>query len=74
MELVQCIQNVYAHPFDRMESDRQRLLFKLGHVYPVFYESPYWMTQDEESERHIIADDCEEIWEDHWFSLHFRAL
>ena len=74
MELVQCIQNVYARSYDWIESDRGRLLFKNGHVYPVFREPPYWMTQDEEGERHIIADDCEEIWEDDWFSIHFRSL
>lgn len=75
MELAQCIQNIYAHPCDHwIEPETQHLLFKKGNVYPVFQESDYWMAQDEDGERHIIADPYEDISEDPWFVLHFRAL
>ncbi|HET7577759.1 MAG TPA: hypothetical protein VFK33_00640 [Bacillales bacterium] len=75
MELVQCIENVYAHPSEWLEADQKRILFKKGHVYPVFLDPPYWLTQDEEGERHIIADDDgRDLETDPWFSVHFRAL
>lgn len=75
MELVQCIQNIYARScYDWIDTGRQRVLFKKGNVYPVFQKSVYWMTQDEEGERHIIADLYEEISEDPWFAVHFQAL
>lgn len=75
MELVECTQSIYARSYyDWIEPETKRLLFKKGHVYPVFQESQYWMTQDEDGERHIIADQYENISEDPWFALHFRAL
>ncbi|HEU5140610.1 MAG TPA: hypothetical protein VFT51_11590 [Bacillales bacterium] len=74
MELVQCIQTVYASEHEWIEPDHDRILFRKGHVYPVFPEPPYWLTQDEEGERHIIADGREEISEDPWFSMHFQVL
>lgn len=76
MELAQCIKNIYAHSYTEtwINPDKERLLFKEGNVYPVFAESVYWMTQDEEGERHIIADLYDDMGQDPWFARHFRAL
>jgi hypothetical protein len=74
MELVQCIRNVYATTAEFPVERTDRVLFIKGHVYPVFEESPYWLAQDEEGEKHIISDCGETLENDEWFKSHFRAL
>jgi len=76
MELVQCIEDVYARVFyDYIETEPAQLLFKAGNVYPVFKdEENNWLTVDEEGEQHMIASNVNDLNDDVWFQCHFRKL
>ncbi|MFX3617595.1 MAG: hypothetical protein ACE3JK_08700 [Sporolactobacillus sp.] len=74
MILIQCIENVYGETVDvGTDSLEERLLFKLDHFYIADQdEDGHLITQDEEGEPHIIADNHELLSADSWFSDHFK--
>ncbi|CAM3215967.1 hypothetical protein [Sporolactobacillus spathodeae] len=74
MILIQCIENVYGETVSA-ESDfmEERLLFKVDHFYIADQdEDGHLITQDEEGEPHIVADNHQFLSSDSWFSLHFK--
>lgn len=76
MELVQCIMDVHARIYyDYIEVEPAQLLFKEGHVYPVYKDENYnWLTMDEEGEQHMIASNVKDLMNDAWCQVHFRKL
>jgi len=76
LELAQCIRDFHARmPEEYIEIPSTPLLFKKGHIYPVFKdEANNWLTTDEEGFQHIVASGVERVLEDYWFSRHFKLL
>jgi hypothetical protein len=76
LELAKCIQDVHARAAeDYIDLPYAPLLFKKGHIYPVFKdETNNWLTTDEEGFQHIVASGVELVIEDYWFSRHFTLL
>ncbi|MCO7176293.1 hypothetical protein ACFP7A_10435 [Sporolactobacillus kofuensis] len=76
MILVRCIKNVYGEtvegPLDLLE---ERLLFKVNNFYIAGQDKEgHLVTQDEEGEPHIIADNREILSGDSWFHEHFILM
>ncbi|MFT8363657.1 MAG: hypothetical protein ABF586_07850 [Sporolactobacillus sp.] len=74
MILIQCTENVYGETID-VGGDclEERLLFKTSHFYIANQdEEGHLITQDEEGETHIVADNYQNLNSDSWFCDHFK--